>query len=212
VFLDGTTLLEADDGGIYQVTNPATSPSAWTSKGGNLGAVELYSVAYDTDDNILFGGVQDNGSNRQSAAGSTTWVQFAGGDGAMQAYDAANDVRYNMQNDLGSFFRNGSQIHLRSAPGAKTERRGGAGPVRDLLGGETLPAVCYHPFKHTRFGLASHGRDPPPDLSFTTSTRSGVGSRGAAGGYGGWSQSRPSPASCWRIRRRSQTERPWKSL
>src|SRR5262249_28752626 len=115
---DDTTLLETDDGGIAQVSNPATSPSDWTSKGGNLGAVELYSVAYDTGDNIIFGGAQDNGSNQQSAAGSTARVQFAGNDGALQAYDAAHDIRYNMQNDLSEFARSGSQIHLSNAPGA----------------------------------------------------------------------------------------------
>ena len=35
--------------------------------------------------------------------------------------------------------------------GAQTERRGVAGPVRDLLGGETSPAVCFR----LRFGLES---------------------------------------------------------
>jgi hypothetical protein len=29
------------------------------------------------------------------------------------------------------------------ASGAQTERRGGAGPVRNLLGGETLPAAFF---------------------------------------------------------------------
>ena len=29
------------------------------------------------------------------------------------------------------------------AAGAQTERRGGAGPVRDLLGGETSPAALF---------------------------------------------------------------------
>jgi hypothetical protein len=33
------------------------------------------------------------------------------------------------------------RITRSSAPGAQTERRGDAGPVRDLLGGETSPAA-----------------------------------------------------------------------
>jgi hypothetical protein len=36
-----------------------------------------------------------------------------------------------------------------SAPGAQTERRGDAGPVRDLLGGETSPAAFVEKIKHS---------------------------------------------------------------
>src|SRR6516162_3982262 len=49
-------------------------------------------------------------------------------------------------------------------PGAQTERRGGAGPVRDLLGGKALPAALF-------FCPRSVGEKPSVGLSL----RSGSG-------------------------------------
>jgi hypothetical protein len=42
-------------------------------------------------------------------------------------------------------------------PGAQTERRGGAGPVRGLLGGKTSPAAF---FASQNFGVGRHRGRP----------------------------------------------------
>ncbi len=106
VFLNNTTLLEADDGGIFRLPNPLNAAANdWTNRNGNLGNVEFHNIAYDTSTNRIFGGSQDNGSERQNAPGSTVWTRFQGGDGSAQAYDSVGNVAYSLGNNYGSFTR-----------------------------------------------------------------------------------------------------------
>ena len=120
VFRDNNTLLEADDGGIYQLSNPrnAVNTIDWVSRNGNLQITEFHSVAYDTNSNLIFGGAQDNGSSVQTAIGGgivpPLWTEFLGGDGSTQAYDTVNDVRYSLSNNFGFFERDGTQLQLRA--------------------------------------------------------------------------------------------------
>ena len=114
------TLIEADDGGIFQLTNPAnpTAPGdVWTGLNGSLGAIEFHAVAYDTAANLVFGGSQDNGSAVQTAVGSLTWTMFQGGDGSTQAYSVPGNIRYSLGNNYGSFTRGGTQLQLRAPAG-----------------------------------------------------------------------------------------------
>ncbi|MBI1832891.1 MAG: hypothetical protein HYR84_15740, partial [Planctomycetes bacterium] len=53
-FRNTTTLMEADDGGIYELTNPKApvgGADRWTSLVGNIRAIEFHSIAYDTNAN-----------------------------------------------------------------------------------------------------------------------------------------------------------------
>jgi len=134
VFIDNTTLVETDDGGIFRLTNPAAPGGAddWVSLNANLRAIEFHSVTYDTADNLIVGGSQDNGSAVQTAVGSQTWDMFQGGDGSTQAYSVPGDIRYALGNNFGgTFSRNGVQLELQPNGGganlAGLENTSGAG-------------------------------------------------------------------------------------
>jgi len=114
---DNTTLVTADDGGIYRLNNPLGTTGTWASAGGNLNAIEFYSLAYDTTPGLIFGGTQDNGSIKQTTRGSQTWNRFKGGDGGFQAYDRFTGTDYALSNNFGRFERfdingAGSQLAL----------------------------------------------------------------------------------------------------
>lgn len=134
VFIDNTTLVETDDGGIFRLTNAAAPGGTddWMSLNANLRAIEFHSVTYDTADNLIVGGSQDNGSAVQSATGSQTWTMFQGGDGSTQAYSIPGDIRYALGNNFGgTFSRNGTQLELQPSAGganlAGLENTSGAG-------------------------------------------------------------------------------------
>jgi hypothetical protein len=112
-FLNNTTLIDADDGGIYYLTNATNANTdGWRAFVGNVGAVEFFDTAYDTNANLIFGGAQDNGSSIQSATNNTVWTQFFGGDGQGQAYDALGNVRYALSNNFAFFLHNGTSLLL----------------------------------------------------------------------------------------------------
>jgi hypothetical protein len=114
----GNTLYETDDGGIYRINDPANAAAnTWISANGNIRITEFHSISYDSGDNFIFGGSQDNGSEAQTAAGSQRWTRFTDGDGSTQAYDAAGDIRYSLGNNFGTFQRNGTQLQMRAAVG-----------------------------------------------------------------------------------------------
>ncbi len=142
VFINNTTLVETDDGGIFRLTNPAAPGGAddWVSLNANLRAIEFHSVTYDTADNLIVGGSQDNGSAVQTATGSLTWNMFQGGDGSTQAYSVPGDVRYALGNNFGgTFSRNGAPLELQPVGGGvnltgleDTSGGGGAGSGSDF--------------------------------------------------------------------------------
>jgi outer membrane protein OmpA-like peptidoglycan-associated protein len=105
-------LLESSDGGIVRLVNPrgladpdsdgtAGPGRAWQSMNGNLRISEVLFAAYDPLGNVIFAGMQDNGSNEQvgglgawldvdgdglpdDAATRFAWTQVLGGDGNTQ--------------------------------------------------------------------------------------------------------------------------------
>lgn len=132
VFLGNNTLLEVDDGGFYFIQNPTNAAAnSWNSFNGDLGAFEIYSVAYDSTNDVIIAGTQDNGSPHQNGPDDLTWTRQLGGDGQFQAVDPTSlggDVfRYSLSNNFGSFERNrfsnanalinSAQVGLRSAFG-----------------------------------------------------------------------------------------------
>src|SRR5207244_4184475 len=81
-------ILLANDGGIYRFVNPADpAKRSWQSVNGNIHPTEFNSVAYDSLNHTLFGGVQDNGNPQQSGKSSLTWGDKTGSDGNVVAVD-----------------------------------------------------------------------------------------------------------------------------
>ncbi len=112
VFANGV-LLCACDGGVYQCTNPrgtARGAQTWTSLNGGGATVlvtingktvpestgiqdtEFYSIAYDSQFHVIFGGTQDVGTPTQGAPGSFTYSDDSGGDGGPAAVDNFTDA------------------------------------------------------------------------------------------------------------------------
>ncbi len=83
VFLGNNTLLEVDDGGFYFLQDPTNAAAnSWNSFNGNLGAFEIYSVAYRNSTNdVIIAGTQDSGSPHQNGPDDLTWTRQLGGEG-----------------------------------------------------------------------------------------------------------------------------------
>ena len=106
VFLaNSTTILEADDGGIVKFSpaddfqnklQTGSTLGEWGSLAGTLGIAEFYGIAYDSFQDKLFGGTQDNGSPLEVASSSTTFRDVFYGDGAIPGVlsGATNVTRY----------------------------------------------------------------------------------------------------------------------
>jgi hypothetical protein len=111
-FLNNSTLLEADDGGIYVMQNPTNAASSsWNSLNGNLANIEVTSVAYDSTNQVYYAGTQDNGSPHQDGTNSLNATALTGGDGNFQAVDTTslgngNVLGYSESNNYQFFFRN----------------------------------------------------------------------------------------------------------
>jgi hypothetical protein len=97
----GNYLLDGCDGGIYRLDNPSLTnvglfnhPS-WFSLNGNMFTNEIFSVAYDNDNNVLLAGSQDNGTNIQPGEGQLQWTQMdqGGGDGGYVATNQSSSHR-----------------------------------------------------------------------------------------------------------------------
>src|SRR5439155_17233338 len=81
-------LLDANDGGIWRLDNQA--PVRWSDLNGNLQITEFIGIAlHPTDPNTMYGGSQDNGTDKTS--GSLAWTEFSfGGDGGYIRVDPNN--------------------------------------------------------------------------------------------------------------------------
>jgi hypothetical protein len=109
-FLGTSTLLEADDGGIFLLKNPTNAAASdWQSLNGNLNTLELYAAAHDGINSDYFAAAQDNGSPNQNSPGSGTWTDLTGGDGQQVQVDttsqAGDSLRYELANNWSFFYR-----------------------------------------------------------------------------------------------------------
>jgi Ca2+-binding RTX toxin-like protein len=102
-------LIEADDGGLSRLRNVNTGTRSWDSRNGNLRATEFISLAYDSLNKTLVGGLQDNGSVRQPRAATlaTPWQTYNGGDGSITkvGVEGANVYHYTSAQELIQFNR-----------------------------------------------------------------------------------------------------------
>jgi HYR domain/Secretion system C-terminal sorting domain len=84
------------DGGISKSTDDGVT---WTNIWSGLQIMQFYRIAgVETNQNLLYGGTQDNGTNKYT--GSTTILHILGGDGmdCMIDYNNNNNVYYSFQN------------------------------------------------------------------------------------------------------------------
>ncbi len=85
------TLYEGDDGGLYRRFAPRVNGDTWQSAMGNLSLGQFYSLNYDIQNNVLFGGTQDSGSIAQvdgaGSAGNPVWDNVLFGDGGDSTVD-----------------------------------------------------------------------------------------------------------------------------
>lgn len=103
------TLIEGDDGGVYERVSPTSASGDWGSLNGNLQITELHSTSYDRVSDIVFGGSQDTGSEYQSSTGASTWLTLNQADGGDVVVDAistpGSSIRYSSFQNLGGFRR-----------------------------------------------------------------------------------------------------------
>ncbi|MCZ6699017.1 MAG: dockerin type I domain-containing protein [Planctomycetota bacterium] len=80
-------LLVGDDGGVHRSNNLGNS---WSHLNNGLGLIQFYAgLSLDpADEDTLFGGTQDNGTNKRLGPGD--WSQVFGGDGGATAVDPTN--------------------------------------------------------------------------------------------------------------------------
>jgi hypothetical protein len=103
VFSPNGQLLQADDGGIYRLSDPSeTDPfvqTVWTSAVGNLNVFEAHNVAYDTLSQTALIGTQDNSNIQKLFGGNTTWTVVGGPLGSGDGGDVAIDSTTLSQNN-----------------------------------------------------------------------------------------------------------------
>jgi photosystem II stability/assembly factor-like uncharacterized protein len=81
-------LLDGNDGGIWRLDNQ--TPVRWSNLNGNLQITQFYGIAlHPTDPKTIYGGSQDNGTDKTT--GSLAWTEFSfGGDGGYVRIDSNN--------------------------------------------------------------------------------------------------------------------------
>jgi len=120
IFLNNTTLIETDDGGIYSLSNPITATAAtanWQSligetvTGHALGDVETHDIAWDSNSSVIVGGAQDNGTSVQQTTGNSVWTALRDDDGGDVLVDnftlagSNQSIRYFSSQNFGGFSR-----------------------------------------------------------------------------------------------------------
>jgi hypothetical protein len=84
----GFRLYTGNDGGVWFTDNPTASPVTWEAgNNANLTITQFYPghAVHPSDENISYGGTQDNGTEKYS--GVPAWDHVACGDGAWAAID-----------------------------------------------------------------------------------------------------------------------------
>ncbi len=84
----GFRLYTGNDGGVWFTDNPTAAPVTWQpGNNANLTITQFYPghAVHPSDENISFGGTQDNGTEKYS--GILAWDHVTCGDGAWAAID-----------------------------------------------------------------------------------------------------------------------------
>ena len=91
------------DGGIYKSTNAGAN---FFHVNNGINSIQFYRVAsHPTNENILYGGAQDNGNFRTHNKGTTNWIFSTTGDGMECFVDRSNSDRAYISTQNGSLYR-----------------------------------------------------------------------------------------------------------
>ncbi len=91
------------DGGIYKSTNGGAN---FFHVNNGINTIQFYRVAsHSTNENILYGGAQDNGNFRTVNKGSTNWIFSTTGDGMECFTDKSNPEQAFISTQNGTLFR-----------------------------------------------------------------------------------------------------------
>jgi uncharacterized repeat protein (TIGR01451 family) len=94
--------LDGDDGGIWRLDNPVSGSVAWSDLNGNLQITEFVGIALNPqNNNIAYGGSQDNGTEEFND--NLGWTLVEGGDGGAVAVDFTNPNNVYRVSPVGSF-------------------------------------------------------------------------------------------------------------
>ena len=100
VYLNGTTIYSANDGGINKSIDGGAS---WTDRSANLAIAQQYRLGLSTSNpNLIIAGHQDNGTNRYNG---TNWKKLWYGDGMDCFIDRTNDNIMVWSTQNGSYYR-----------------------------------------------------------------------------------------------------------
>lgn len=101
-FASNGHLYEGNDGGMYKSTNGGT---VW-AKLPNLPATQFYAIEVDEQFPLrLYGGAQDNGTNRTTTGALNDWVGIFGGDGFVPLVDPVNNAFVYAESQYGGLGR-----------------------------------------------------------------------------------------------------------
>ena len=123
------TIIEGNDGGIYNTVNGGNT---WT-KVEQLPVTQFYEIGIDANNPLrLYGGTQDNGTNRTTTGALDDWDHIYGGDGFYVIVDHTNpDVIYaeSQNGGLGKSTDGGLSFQDATSGINNTEKRNWSTPV-----------------------------------------------------------------------------------
>ncbi len=98
-----TQLIAGNDGGVYTST---TSGSSWTKASGGFPATQFYTIEIDESvPERLYGGTQDNGTNRTLTGDHDDWQSIYGGDGFVALVEPTNNQFVYAESQYGNLGR-----------------------------------------------------------------------------------------------------------
>ncbi|HIG75387.1 MAG TPA: T9SS type A sorting domain-containing protein [Bacteroidetes bacterium] len=103
---DPSRMIAGNDGGVYRTTSGTSASVAWTKSPGGFPATQFYTVEMDASaPERLYGGTQDNGTNRTLTGALDDWTRIFGGDGHYVLVDPTNNQYVYASYQYGNLFR-----------------------------------------------------------------------------------------------------------
>ena len=100
---DPSRLIAGNDGGVYHSVNRGAS---WTKATGGFPATQFYTTEIDASaPERLYGGTQDNGTNRTVTGALDDWEYIYGGDGFIVQVDPSDNQYVYAESQYGGFAR-----------------------------------------------------------------------------------------------------------
>ncbi|MEM1055537.1 MAG: T9SS type A sorting domain-containing protein [Bacteroidota bacterium] len=99
-------MIAGNDGGVYRTTNGGATSVLWQKATGGFPATQFYTVEIDASEpDRLYGGTQDNGTNRTLTGALDDWTRIFGGDGHYVLVDPDDNRFVYASFQYGNLFR-----------------------------------------------------------------------------------------------------------